>query len=110
MSSNADCVAAADAAKRNSVGRVTLSRPALLQEHFTEMRDRVREHCSLVFFRHEIENRISETLGDPRHQISDVRIFRTLDMLLHHLVDVAVKAIRHERTRSVTLGLWIMWL
>jgi hypothetical protein len=99
-----------DETKKKSVGRVALPRPALLQEHFAEMRHGMGEHRGLIFFGHEIEDGVGEAFGDPRHQISDIRIFRALEMLLHDLVDVAVKAIRHERTRSVTLGLWHMWV
>jgi hypothetical protein len=80
---------------------------ALLQEHLAEMRNGMRQHVGLIFFRHEGEDGIRQTLGDPRHEISDIRRLGLFDVLLHNVVDVAVKAIRHEITRSVTQGLGV---
>ena len=47
---------------------------AFLQEHLAEMRHGVREHIGLIFFRHEIEDRVRQALGDPRNQIGNLHV------------------------------------
>src|SRR4029077_15983359 len=98
-----------DRASAVLVGRVALAGAPLLQEHLAEMRDGMGEHRRLIFFGYEIEDRVSEGLRASRQQISAIRVVPALDILLHHRIDVAVEANRHESTRSVTLGLCYMW-
>jgi len=75
-------------------GRLSLDHPGFFQKCVTEMAYRLRQHGPLLVLGGE-QDQLGQALRHIRRQPGKIDRFGPLDVLLHDLVDIAVKTIGH---------------